>query len=155
LAAAKRAAQDRFRGRTGRIIVRCGAECAATLDGQPITAGIPMWTLIGNHSIIATRGSTRRGAMVDVAPQRLAEVTLDLRDEASPTSAPPRPATTSGVSPTWVWIGAGATVLLGGASILSGVKTLGHSDDFDKAGCEKRGSDACDSIAADGRSAQL
>jgi hypothetical protein len=153
---AKLVAQERFRRSTGRLVVRCSRECSPTIDDRPVVAGIPTWVLVGDHSVVATSGTTTASSKIDVKAERLNEVTLSLP------AAPPvvdraekRERVSSGLSPTWVWVGAGATALLGGAAVVSGLDTLSRSDDFEKAGCEANGSDVCDRLAEDGRSARL
>jgi hypothetical protein len=167
LADARKAAEERFRRRTGRVLIEC--ECSPTLDGRPIAAGVPTWALAGSHDVLAMRGDVRAAAKVVVEPDRIAEVKLAFEPVTSPASparaidartdpadrAPPVHTPRSGLSPTWFWIGAGATALLGGAAALSGVDTLSRRDDFERAGCPAQGSAGCDRISSDGRSAQL
>ncbi len=159
LAEAKRVALERFRRRTGRVVVRCTTECSPSLDGKPVVVGVPSWSLIGKHAVVAVRGTARTSSTVDVAPERTSELTLTIpTDEPAPARATEVPSSSSrgsGLSPTWVIVGGGATALLGAAAIVSGVETLNQSDEFEKAGCAQRGSDACDDIASHGEDARL
>jgi hypothetical protein len=71
------------------------------------------------------------------------------------TPAPePAPAAAPGLSPVWFFVGAGATLALGAGSALSALDTSSKHDDFVKAGCDARGSPACDAASTNGESAQ-
>jgi hypothetical protein len=155
LADVRRVALERYRQKTGRLVVKCTTECSPSLDGNPIGAGVPTWTLTGSHTIVAVRGDARAQSVVDVPSEQLTEVTLTLPATTEIERTPRLPPSSNRLSPTWFWVTVGATGLLGGAAAVSGIDTVGRNDDFEKAGCQARGSAECDRLASDGRSSQL
>jgi hypothetical protein len=61
----------------------------------------------------------------------------------------------SGLSPLWFWIGVGGSVVLGGATALSGVDTMDKHNQFVGYGCGQVSSPPCGGLSNDGSSAQL
>ncbi len=134
--------------------------CSAALDGTPVALSSALWVSPGPHVLELTtaRGSEKRALWLVAGEYQLvtlaksseaggATITKESRpaSAASPTPAPPSapftapPETPSegaassrggGVSPAWFWAGVGATALLGGVSLASGLDTLGRHDTF-------------------------
>ena len=139
----------------GRVEVTCaeGLACTPKIDGKPPPEG--GWVGVGDHDVSWTCGDAARSATVSVTgggeakldascpePEPTPAVvppvpTLEPRVASKPAPRPrpsPQPALrasdTSGLSPTWVWVGVGVTAVLGAATVWSGVDTQSKHDDF-------------------------
>ncbi len=60
-----------------------------------------------------------------------------------------------GLSPAWVAVGGGLTLVLAGAATWSGVDTASKHDDFVGGACDRAPSEGCTSLSSDGKDAQL
>jgi len=67
--------------------------------------------------------------------------------------APPRPAPRGGLSPVWFYAGAGATLVLAGATAISGFDVNRRRTEFEDGNCPAVGNDVCNQSASDGRAA--
>lgn len=141
-----RVARARFARRTGRVRVACGA-CKAAIDGVPIDVGVAVVVRTGPHTATIDAG---------VPEQRAIDVPADDTVVLSPRAASiaPPPARSGGLSPAWVFVGAGATAIAGGLGIASAVDTSNRHADFVRSGCDRVGSGACSAASSDGASAQ-
>jgi hypothetical protein len=76
---------------------------------------------------------------------------------ARPRDAPAAETQTSahGLSPAWFWVGLGSTLLLGGATAMSGFDTQSKHNEFVTDGCPQVASAPCGGLSSDGSSAQL
>ncbi len=141
LLGASRTARDRFEKRTGRLTIVCPPprECSAEVDGAVVKVGATLWTTAGDHTIdLHARASgalehrtvhVDAGASIEAHPLPLAEPPSPLplpgrpveqRDTPKPAGRQPA---SRGLSPAWFWIGAGASVVLGGVSAASAFET--------------------------------
>jgi hypothetical protein len=177
LSASVTAARDKFKGRAGRIAIHCPEShtCLATLDGKAVDASRGIWALATQHTLIVQVDDLAQPRLVDVKPDAVVDVTPALPSEAAPVPVPvpgptptptptptpapapapaPTPAPAKPLSPVWFWIGAGATVLLGGGTAFSAVDTANHHGDFSTDGCAQAGSPTCDGLATNGSAAQ-
>jgi hypothetical protein len=136
-------ARERFAGRAGKLTVRCrpGEACTLRVDGNAAEAGATRWTTAGDHALeVEVEGARERftvavpaGGTVGWEPPPRTQPTLAPTAASPPgplpaTAPPPDGADDTrsprGISPAFFWIGAGATVVLGGVTAWSGVDTL-------------------------------
>ena len=141
LLGASRTARDRFEKRTGRLTIVCPPprECSAEVDGAVVQVGATLWTTAGGPHHRPARARERAlehrtvhvdaGASIEAHPLPLAEPPSPLplpgrpveqRDTPKPAGRQPA---SRGLSPAWFWIGAGASVVLGGVSAASAFET--------------------------------
>lgn len=147
-----RDARAKFARRTGRVSVVCGASpCRATIDGAAVDGGARVVLRVGPHVAIVESDGRRERRDVDVPP----DDTVVLSPSGVGVAAPPptRPRASGGVSPVWVYFGIGATAIVGGLGIASGIDTAKKHSNFVNAGCD-RGGPGCLTSANDGSSAQ-
>jgi len=151
VAAAAEQARQKMAGRTGTVIVMCPLRpaCNPTVDGEPVHAGAPHIVLIGDHSVVIEGGGGPRDVLTaKVAPDGVVEMRASAPPSAGAAPAPspvailPPPrardeqprteqaSATSGLSPVWFWIGAGATAVLGAVTIGSAVDTQSKHESF-------------------------
>lgn len=152
-------ATTRFVPRLARVGVQCNgaSPCSATLDGTPVAPSSVRWVSPGPHVVELTtgRGAEKRALWLVAGEYQLvtpakpseaggASITKESRPALAATqpptreSPPPRPppqarvdaVPSGGVSPAWFWAGVATTALLGGASVASGLDTLGRHDTF-------------------------
>lgn len=144
LAAAVKAAELRFVGRTGRLRVACVAPCEVTLDGAAIAPGTILRARAGNHVVtLRPAGRSAEEHTVTVKPDALVEV------------APRALGAEAGLSPVWFFAALGAATLAGGATITSGVDTASKHDTFVRGGCAGPVHGDCTGAAAQGRDAEV
>ncbi|MBK9000383.1 MAG: hypothetical protein IPM35_32080 [Myxococcales bacterium] len=164
--------RSKFGTSVGSVRVKCAgtSSCAVELDSAPWPeAGV---VSLGEHRVSwdcpagrETRTVTvTAGAKVEVdatcaepaplpAPPPSAPPASATPTPAGPAEVPPRsptatPEPSRGLSPTWFWVGVGASVALGAASTWSGLDTRAKHDDFVSGGR----TDA--ELEKDGKSAQ-
>ncbi|HEY8039833.1 MAG TPA: hypothetical protein VIF15_08580 [Polyangiaceae bacterium] len=159
-------AQHKFAHRTGRIRLVCAAPpCLAAIDGVATDVAEPAIVRVGAHSVTleAAGAVTRRS--VTVAPDETIVVESPAAGTATgsapapapaPTATPtptgtPTPAPAHGLSPTWLFVGIGATAVAGGLTIASGVDTADRHSHFQSV-CP--GAVHCGDLASQGQSAQ-
>jgi hypothetical protein len=157
---AAREARSRFAARAGKLIAGCGARpCSLRVASAPWPPGTARWIAAGDHVVVIDRGAgEERFAIVvrpgetttwtapDVAPSPPPPVAPPAAAPATPPPALPPPAVPppapqpavdqradagGGPSPAWFFVGLGATVVLGGATIGTGVATLAQHDEFE------------------------
>lgn len=144
LASAVRAARKKLGARAGALHVRCDA-CKVRIDGRPVKANVDSWVTVGMHRVDVDRGAeldTREvdvpgGGRVEIAgASGKVEVESTEGEDIVPGDAGEgdrsrRTEPDGGVSPTWFWVGVGATALFTGLTIASGVDTLDKHDEFE------------------------
>lgn len=165
-------ARSKFGASVGSVTVKCAgtSSCAAELDSAPWPeAGV---VSLGEHRVSWDCPAGRETRTVTVTAGAKLEVDATCAEPAplpaAPPSTPPEapaaapveqarippaapappPDASRGLSPTWFWIGVGASVALGAASTWSGLDTRAKHDDFVSGGR----TDA--ELEKDGRSAQ-
>ena len=129
-----------LRPKLGRIEVQVEDATGLALDGTPIHAG-ETFVDPGDHVVAATIAGKPASRRVTIAPGTLQRVILDAVADPSalpppaaapaPDSSPPAAPSPKGLSPSWFWVGAGATALAGGATVWSGLDTSRARSDFD------------------------
>ena len=163
------AARKRFAGRTGKVKVDCRGEtrCAASVDGVPADARKTIYVIAGPHAVIVQRGDERFERLVEVKVD--ATVTVAGPEKAgvggsgiggdSGTGTGTGESQPSGISPVWFYVGIGATAVLAGVTVLSGLDAVKKHDGFDSGGCANGGSGPlpvdCEERGRNGESAQL
>jgi hypothetical protein len=136
-------ARAKFGKRVGRVVVTC--TCTATLDGRALPVGKPSIVVIGHHALVLTSGSKTDARAVEVGPASTNEIAW-----TAPVDAPR--VQPSGISPAWFWIGVGATVVLAGATTVSGLAVRADHDAFERE-CTSPSS-RCSDLARDGVAGQ-
>ncbi|MEJ7734993.1 MAG: hypothetical protein WKG00_38115 [Polyangiaceae bacterium] len=156
-------ARERFAGRAGKLTVRCrpAETCTLRVDGAAAEAGAAHWRTAGDHAVEVEAASERERFTVAVAagatvgwepPPRLQATPAAAAMGPSSPAAPPPPgadvsaAESRGISPAFFWVGAGATVVLGGVTAWSGLDTLDRHRKWD---------DGDDAAKDAGKAAQL
>ena len=150
VAAAAEQARQKMASKTGTVIVMCPLRpaCNPTVDGEPVHAGAPHIVLVGDHAVVIEGGGGPRDVLTaKVAPDGVVEMRASAPSSAAPAPSPvailppplakdeqPRaeqaPTTSSGISPVWFWVGAGATAVLGAVTIGSAVDTQSKHESF-------------------------
>ena len=143
LHAAADAARLRFADRVGSIVVRCvSTSCAPTVDGAPILATTPHRVLAGGHDIAIAfdeRASIRRSVVVH--GKSVIEVVADRT-------------ASSGLAPTWFFVGIAGTAVLSGLTIASAIDTSRLHDRFGSSNCGAVSTAGCSDLGSRGASAQ-
>lgn len=127
--------RKRFASSVGRINITCSGEpaCEAAVDDHPIEVNRATVVVAGKHRVTITRAGSHETHDVVIDGGKTVELL------ATVSSAPSQPSgdsrrdeapSTRGVSPVWFWVGAGATVAIGGATALSALDTASTHDDF-------------------------
>ncbi|MBX3186110.1 MAG: hypothetical protein KF819_03805 [Labilithrix sp.] len=162
------AARRRFAGRTGTLQVDCenAPSCLVSVDGVAGDATKPLYVKPGPRAVVVQRGRERIERIVDVVADRVTVVPPKLAPVATvapvasdrPARALDSSSSRGGLSPTWFWVGAGATAVAGAFTALSGVFTLEAHERFEQGGCGlgatgPRAAD-CDARGEGGRSDQ-
>jgi hypothetical protein len=134
-------ARRRFTGRAGKLRVSCpgAAPCVASVDGRRIATTGEVVELVGNHEVrvVWDGGSVRR----------ILEVKADGVALLAPAATAPAPsAERTGIGPGWFAVTAGASALLGGFTIASGIDVLNVHATFRDQACGTIGSAACDDL---------
>lgn len=141
--AAVKVARETFTTRVGAVLVQCPepVRCSATIDGLPVSPGVTWWGVGGEHSVVLDADGNVETHPIQVTPGKTTEVypspvVKNITPEPAVTMTPepdtsyPPVASTKRLSPTWFWIGASATAVVGAAAIASGVDTLARHDDL-------------------------
>lgn len=170
------AVRARFSGRAGRLVVRCAVSCIVTRDGAAAAAERPEWVVAGRHTVIAQMGEEAETRVVDVPATETVEIGFKPKPPAvvTPASPPappspiapppvtemhpaPAPAADHGsrsLSPVFVYVGAGLTAVLGGATALSGLDTQSLRRDFESRGCPAANGPGCTDLSTRGADAR-
>lgn len=151
--AAAHALRERFATRVGKLSIRCAAvrPCSATVDADPFPVEQPRWVTAGSHAVeiagarytvavgggkaldwqepAATANPVEPASPAAPAPAPAAAPPAPLA--AAPTPVPAAPAQARGISPAWFWVGLGATAVVGGVTLWSGIDTLARHNDFE------------------------
>ncbi|WP_394841809.1 hypothetical protein LZC95_32625 [Pendulispora brunnea] len=162
-------AREKFRGRAGRIDVRCPAACDAEVDGKALDPAAEGWLATGPHVLVLTtaeHAGYRDEHRVNVVPAEITLVTFQAPPPPAPVAAQnekklettePQPRVEEpsrhGLAPTWFWVGAGVTALVAGGAALSWVDASKTHQDFVDRQCGQHGSDDCVARADDGKAA--
>ncbi len=137
----------------GRVDLKADGASQVTIDGQPADMStMPIYVLAGTHTFEAKYGDKTVSESPTIVGGQMATVVLAKSGsgpapaaaagpEEKPEPAPAKPAlglqasTTSHkakpLPPTVVWIGGGATLVLGGLSVVSGLDVLSQRDTFE------------------------
>ena len=155
LSAVASTARVRFAHRTGRVHVACGpTACRAAIDGVAFDPALSPYVLVGPHHVTVDHGGALDERVLDVAADAVVEVTPARPDLPLPAPAPPRAAPDGRLSPTWFWIGVGATTALAGLTVASALDTASKHERFGTLGCARVDGDGCASLGESGSSAQ-
>jgi hypothetical protein len=149
------AARRKVAGSVGKLRILCPkAPCEATLDGAAFAAGKDraQFVRVGPHHVAVTplspdgSGRAAEPETFDVAIEGGKTVELIATARADKPQPPAGGRADRRLSPTWFWVGAGATAIVGAASVVSGVDTASKHDAFAR---DRSNADAADA----GRSA--
>ena len=129
--------RKRFASSVGRINVACTGEpaCEAAFDDAPLEVNRATLVAAGKHRVTITRAGSRETHDVVIDGGKTVEL-LATVSAASPARSPTAPGDARrddaprGISPVWFWVGAGVTVAVGGATVLSALDTASTHDDF-------------------------
>jgi hypothetical protein len=125
--------------RVGRIVVDC-LGCSVAIDDEPALPGAAVFVLVGAHRVEIRSGGgapTLLDAHVEAgetvrltppAPVVAPPMTLD--HDGGPSGDRDAERRRGGLHPAVFWVGAGATVVLGAATIASGVDVLAREEEF-------------------------
>jgi tetratricopeptide (TPR) repeat protein len=129
-----------LRQKVAKLVVGGAKPDKLELDGKPAQAG-EQYVEPGDHVIEATFGDKKQRRKLMLVPGSSERILLDAPapDEAktakapSPPPPPPpeKPASGKPLSSTWVYVGAGLTVALGGVATWSGLDTLSARKAYD------------------------
>lgn len=179
LASSVTAAHLKFRGRAGRVRVKCpgGSTCLAKLDDRPVEPEKVAWATIGQHTVIVqVDGGDAQTKLVDVTADQVIDVAPSTKAGKEPVAraapapidtAPPPSSSSSDTAPPksrrelnklppiFFYGGLGATVLLAGASAFFAIDTSNKHSDFKNAGCERANFTACEDLKDEGENAQM
>jgi hypothetical protein len=155
-------AHSEYEDRTGALTVTCAARtCSAQVDDRPWPLNTRSWIGMGRHVLSMSIDGREERRDVVVPPREHVEVRADEVLAQAPISSSKIPRSTfvapaSGsleergsrrpLSPTWFWVGAATTAVVGGLAIASGIDTVAKHDDFELSRTSDR--------ASDGREAQ-
>ncbi len=169
-------AEKKFAHRVGRIRLQCPASpCLGAIDGAAAVTGEPIVVRVGSHAVTLEAAGTLVQRVVTVAPDdtilvapdaapppvpassspalRFPPAALTPTPAPSPTHAPvpaPSPAHHAGLSPFFFYTALGATAVVGGFAIASGVDTADRHSAF-----EQHCTPSCGTLSSQGQSAQL
>jgi hypothetical protein len=159
-ASVQREARRALAPKVGKLDVRCPAaasRCDVVVDGARFEPGGPRFVAVGTHKVTVTlaRGSDARPPPaaeeleVVIESGKTVEVLPPLAPESSPSALAPSPspspaprtatparapeakdASGGGLGPIWFWIGLGATVVVSGGAVVSGIDTASKHDAF-------------------------
>jgi hypothetical protein len=157
LAPSVRDAVTRFAARTGQVRVDCGSRrCSATIDARPMDPSLPAIVLAGSHHVTIEKDGVV--TTKDVVVPGSHEVDVVLPPPAPPPPSPPRPLHsegTSGLPKGWFVAAAGATLVMGGLALGSGLDTANQHSTFATQGCGAAGAPSdCTALASNGANAQ-
>lgn len=152
LAEARDKAREAFRDRASKVTLRCPASdpgCTLTLEGEKVEPGVPRFRKVGSYGLTAVTSGESRVHTIEVQAGRELDFTVPVAEgqPPPPVAPPPQPpaplpfSTTptpapdetddGGLSPAWFWVGLGATIAAGGATVGVGAYTLSLHDDFE------------------------
>jgi len=176
LASSITAAHMKFRGRAGRVRVKCpgGSSCLAKLDDRPIEPEKIAWATTGQHTVVVqVDGGDAQTKLIDVNADQVIDVAPSAKKGAEPAVRPaPAPVDNSQPSsgepvsvkhdvdggkklpPIFVYAGIGATILGAGATAFFAIDTSNKHSDFENAGCERANFTNCQDLQEEGESAQ-
>ena len=175
LAASIDAATKKLGGRAGHVKVACpsGARCTATLDGAAFDSAKGTWSRVGPHTLVVQVDGAPDTRTVEVrAGEDMEVVAARATPTPTPTTTPtPAPTATTTAAPTpparaadapaakplpplVFWIGAGATVVLGGATTYFALTASSKHKSFTDAGCGTVATSECPSLKDSGETAQ-
>lgn len=178
LAASVTAAHLKFKGRAGRVLVKCpsGSTCTAKIDGRPIDTDKVAFATLGQHSVmVEVDGRAGPPRVVDLTAEETVEIVPDGTggataaaaagetstaepSESWPTDDDRPPAkdreSSKRLPPIVFYGGVGVSALLAGATTIFALNTASAHDDFTKAGCDRANFDPCATLQADGQSSQ-
>jgi hypothetical protein len=175
LAASIDAATKKLGGRAGHVKVVCpsGARCSATIDGAAFDASKGVWLRTGPHTLAVQVDGTPDTRTVEIrAGEDMEVVAARAPSPAAPTPtavpAPaPAPAAHPSATPTGAdtraakplppivfWVGAGVTVVLGGATTYFALTASSKHSKFTDAGCGAVATSSCADLKDSGESAQ-
>jgi len=168
------AATTKLGGRAGHLKVACpsGARCTGTIDSAAFDAGKGVWMRPGPHTLVVQVDGAPDTRTVEIRAGESMEV-MAARASATPTLTPaptrppaPNPTPTptpipaaetpsaKPLSPLVFWIGAGATVVLGGATTYFALTASSKHQSFVDAGCGTLATSDCPGLKDSGESAQ-
>ncbi|HVM68469.1 MAG TPA: hypothetical protein VM204_01365 [Gaiellaceae bacterium] len=128
------AARRRLASRVGKLGVTCprAPRCDVTLDGERFEPGAPRYVAVGAREVSVALGAAPQRFDVTIEPGKTVELVptapaVAASSPAAPAAGgaetPPRGPdeaadvrVTSGLSPTWFWLGVGLTAVAGGAA---------------------------------------
>ena len=158
-------AHSEFEERTGTLTIQCAPPrvCSARVDDRAWPVNTRTWIGVGRHVLSMRIDGREEHRDVVIPPREQMEVKPDptptvvqypsSKNTISYPSTQRNPQENQGnsngsrhMSPTWFWVGASATAVLGGLAIASGIDTNAKHDEFEL----NRTSDR----ASDGRGAQ-
>lgn len=130
-----------LRPKVGRISIETSAD-SASIDGVAVELD-ETFVDPGDHVVTARFGEQEVRRNVTVVAGSLERIVLeppaapppspeDPGDEPPAEDAPEQPAAGKPLPPTWFWVGVGATALLGGATVWSGLDTNSAREQYDK-----------------------
>lgn len=126
----------------GRVDIKAAGAASLTLDGQPLDPSImPAYASPGSHVVEGKFGSETVSESFVAAGGQLATVVLEAPAAPPVAAAPAKAAETPApppsrdgskpLPPLVVYVGAGATGVLGGLALWSGLDVLSQKDTFD------------------------
>jgi len=166
-------AHSEYEDRAGTLTIQCAQPhvCTARVDDRPWPINSRGWIGTGRHVLGMRIDGREERRDVVISPREPMEVRPDIAPIVAPVlptppstavreapsgtqenhakkmdEEPPSPSHSRRMSPTWFWVGATTTAVLGGLAIASGIDTVSKHDDFEL----NRTSDR----ASDGRGAQ-
>ncbi len=171
LAALVQRAHSEYEDRAGTLLVQCAPPrvCTAKIDDKPWPVNSRAWLGIGRHVLSVRIDGHEERRDVVISPREPTEVRpepppvipppvpppSDSAKGQAPSASPrvsqkieepPPPEKHRGMSPTWFWVGASATAVLGGLAIASGIDTNAKHNEFE--------SNRTSALADQGRGAQ-
>ena len=171
-----------------KVDCRLETRCVASVDGAPADARKAIYVIAGPHAVVVQRGEERFERLVEVKADATVTVSASEEGGgggvgagagAGGSGGPGGPggesgtgtgtgtsggsgsgeASQSGISPVWFYVGVGATAVLAGATVLSGLDAVKKHDGFESGGCANGGSGPlpvdCEERGRNGETAQL
>lgn len=141
--------------------------CSLRVASAPWPPGVARWIAAGDHVVVVDRGAGEERFAIVVRPGETTTWSAPDAASPPPPAAPPAPAAApakapapampppglpppppqpevaeptagnGGPSPAWFFVGLGATAVLGGATIGTGVATLAQHDEFEQGPSEE------------------
>jgi hypothetical protein len=151
------AARRKFGARAGKLNVACRVEspvgdrqgqCEVKVDGKRFERGGARWVSVGVHDVVIDIGGALQKSEVTIEGGKTVELVPTAPVSSGEPKPPPQetkppetkpeppkpkpPAESDGISPTWFWVGLGATAVVGGVGLVSGLDTASKYDEFAK-----------------------